>query len=265
MMLLALTVERYVSVCHPGQHTRPLCGPPHLTVALIPLATFLLYLPSIFRSEVTTCLLAPGGSLIYQKRENTSFLHSLFYQVYKVVLEIVFKIAPTILLAGFNVRIMVVYRRSCERRRRMTLSRTMSNDEDSRTFAEERRLILLLGSTSILFLVCVSPMVILNVTLSENNLSSFYYQASFSCVGQSSGSPQLLHNFLYLLSLFGGLSKHLDAYVTVALASQKWARWTKITYETFAIGKTHNNDDSAYNRCAKFHACQRLMKTKKKV
>ncbi|KAL2723885.1 putative G-protein coupled receptor B05636 [Vespula squamosa] len=173
MMLLALTVERYVSVCHPGQHTRPLCGPPHLTVALIPLATFLVYLPSVFRSEVTTCFLTSEGPLIYQKRENQSFLHSLFYQVYKVVLEIVFKIAPTILLAGFNLRIMVVYRRSCERRRRMTLSRTVSNDEDSRTFAEERRLILLLGSTSILFLVCVSPMVILNVTLSENNLSEF--------------------------------------------------------------------------------------------
>lgn len=81
MMLLALTVERYVSVCHPGQHTRPLCGPPHLTVILIPLATFLVYLPSVFRGEITTCLLAPGGPVIYQKRENQSFLDSLFYQV----------------------------------------------------------------------------------------------------------------------------------------------------------------------------------------
>ncbi|XP_076248198.1 putative G-protein coupled receptor B0563.6 [Calliopsis andreniformis] len=176
MMLLALTVERYVSVCHPGQHTRPLCGPPHLTVILIPLATFLVYLPSVFRGEITTCLLAPGGPIIYQKRENQSFLDSLFYQVYKVMLEIIFKVAPTILLAGFNLRIMIVYKRSCERRRRMTLSRTVSSDEDPRTFAEERRLVLLLGSTSILFLVCVSPMVILNVTLRESNLSHYPYQ-----------------------------------------------------------------------------------------
>ncbi|XP_043790975.1 probable G-protein coupled receptor B0563.6 isoform X1 [Apis laboriosa] len=176
MMLLALTVERYVSVCRPGQHTRPLCGPPHLTVALIPLATFLVYLPNVFREEVATCLPALGEPIIYQKRENHFYLDSLFYQVYKVVLEIVFKVAPTILLAGFNLRIMVVYRRSCERRRRMTLSRTTSNDEDSRTFAEEKRLVLLLGSTSILFLVCVSPMVILNVTLRESNLSHYPYQ-----------------------------------------------------------------------------------------
>ena len=92
----------------------------------------------------------------------------------------VFKVAPTILLAGFNLRIMIVYRRSCERRRRMTLSRTISNEEDSRTFAEERRLVLLLSSTSILFLVCVSPMVILNVTLSEGNLSLYPYQVGFT-------------------------------------------------------------------------------------
>ncbi|XP_015124101.1 probable G-protein coupled receptor B0563.6 [Diachasma alloeum] len=177
MMLLALTVERYVSVCHPGQHTRPLCGPPHLTVSLIPLATFLVYLPSVFRGEVTTCLVSSGGPLIYQKRDNLSFMHSVFYQIYKIVLEVVFKVAPTILLAGFNLRIMIVYRRSCERRRRMTLSRTVSSgDEDPRTFAEERRLVLLLSSTSILFLVCVSPMVILNVTLSESNLSLYPYQ-----------------------------------------------------------------------------------------
>ncbi|XP_031840356.1 putative G-protein coupled receptor B0563.6 [Nomia melanderi] len=176
MMLLALTVERYVSVCHPGQHTRPLCGPPHLTVILIPLATFLVYLPSAFRGEISACLLEPAGPIIYQKRENQSFLDSLFYQIYKVALEIVFKVAPTILLAGFNLRIMIVYRRSCERRRRMTLSRTVSNEEDPRTFAEERRLVLLLGSTSILFLVCVSPMVILNITLRESNLSHYPYQ-----------------------------------------------------------------------------------------
>lgn len=93
----------------------------------------------------------------------------------QVVLEVVFKVGPTVLLAALNMRIMIVYRRSCERRRRMTLCRT-SSDEDPRKFAEERRLILLLGSTSILFLVCVSPMVILNVTLSETNLSLYSYQ-----------------------------------------------------------------------------------------
>lgn len=80
MMLLALTVERYVSVCHPG-HTRPLMGPPHITVALIPIFTFIIYLPSVFRGEITQCVIGENGPLIYQKRENVYFLHSLFYSV----------------------------------------------------------------------------------------------------------------------------------------------------------------------------------------
>ncbi|KAK2578366.1 hypothetical protein KPH14_000933 [Odynerus spinipes] len=87
MMLLTLTVERYVSVCHPGQYTRPLYGPPRLTVTLISLATFLIYLPSVFRNEVTTCLLAPGGSPIYHEKENQSFQHFLFYQELRPVTE----------------------------------------------------------------------------------------------------------------------------------------------------------------------------------
>ncbi|KAK4873526.1 hypothetical protein RN001_015555 [Aquatica leii] len=175
IMLLALTLERYVSVCHPG-HARPLLGPPSRAVALIPLATFLLYLPAVFRSRVTTCTLFPSGSFLYQRQDVPAVVEHPLFKVYTVVLELVFKVIPIILLAVLNLRILLVYRKSCERRRRMTLSRTASGDEDPRKFAEERRLMLLLGSTSILFLVCVSPMVILNVTLSEVNLTRYPYQ-----------------------------------------------------------------------------------------
>ncbi|KAL7029679.1 hypothetical protein ACKWTF_006317 [Chironomus riparius] len=173
LMLLVLTIERYVSVCHPT-HMRPALGPPRLTVILIPIVTFIIYLPSLFRYEVVRCVLSTDGSITYYKRNNLEFLNSMFYSVYKVILEIVFKLMPTVLIAYFNVRIMIVYRQTCNKRRRMTLSHT--KDDDSRKFAEERRLMFLLGSTSLLFLVCVSPMVILHVTLSQENLSSFPYQ-----------------------------------------------------------------------------------------
>lgn len=93
--------------------------------------------------------------------------------MYKVTLEVIFKVLPTILLAYFNFRIMRVYKDTCERRRRMVISR---GEEDRKQFAEERRLTFLLGSTSVLFLVCVSPMVFLNVTLSQTNLHHYPYQ-----------------------------------------------------------------------------------------
>ncbi|KAJ8937687.1 hypothetical protein NQ318_015795 [Aromia moschata] len=215
-MLLALTLERYVSVCHPGR-ARPILGSPRRAVALIPAATFALYVPIIFRSQIRTCRLptADGGAVvIYQRMEDTDYITHPLYSVYKVVLEFIFKrekllrklicivhehkifkilqdsvigngkkicpkVIPVILLAALNLRILIVYRRSCEKRRKMTLSRKVSGEEDPRKFAEERRLVLLLGSTSILFLVCVTPMVILNVTLSEANLTKYPYQ--FCC------------------------------------------------------------------------------------
>ncbi|CAH1123404.1 unnamed protein product [Ceutorhynchus assimilis] len=175
MMLLALTLERYVSVCHPG-HARPILGSPIRAVILIPILTFIFYIPVMFRSYVKTCRLLPEGHLIYQRTENTQFISHPVYSVYKVLLEFIFKVVPVVLLAALNLRILIVYRRSCERRRKMTICRTTSGEEDPRKFAEERRLVLLLGSTSILFLVCVTPMVILNVTLSDNNLMKYPYQ-----------------------------------------------------------------------------------------
>ncbi|XP_066148422.1 probable G-protein coupled receptor B0563.6 isoform X1 [Euwallacea fornicatus] len=175
MMLLALTLERYVSVCHPG-HARPILGSPIRAVILIPILTFILYVPAMFRSYVRTCRLMPDGELIYQRTENTAYVTHPAYSVYKIVLEVIFKVVPVVLLAALNLRILIVYRRSCEKRRKMTLSRTTSGEEDPRKFAEERRLVLLLGSTSILFLVCVTPMVILNVTLSDDNLMKYPYQ-----------------------------------------------------------------------------------------
>jgi neurotensin receptor 1 len=57
----------------------------------------------------------------------------------------VFKLAPILLIAILNIRIMLVYRQTCNNRRRMTLSHT--KDDDTRRFAEERRLMFLLGKS----------------------------------------------------------------------------------------------------------------------
>ncbi|XP_037933132.1 probable G-protein coupled receptor B0563.6 [Teleopsis dalmanni] len=183
MMLLVLTIERYVSVCHPS-FTRPVMGPPGLIVFLTTLVTFIIYMPSVFRGELIKCELQADGNLVYFRRDNNAFLRTIFYSVYKVMLEVIFKLIPTVLIAGLNLRIMMVYRQTCEKRRKMILTRsTYIKDDDPRKFAEERRLFLLLGSTSILFLLCVSPMAILHMTIASEVLPSFSFQVS-SYMGQ---------------------------------------------------------------------------------
>ncbi|KRF82165.1 probable G-protein coupled receptor B0563.6 isoform X1 [Drosophila virilis] len=176
MMLLVLTIERYVSVCHPG-FTRPVMGPPGVVVFLTCFATFIIYLPSIFRGELIKCMLTSNNVYVYLRRDNNIYQRTIFYSVYKIMLEVIFKLIPTVLIAGLNLRIMLVYRRTCERRRQMVLTRAnYVKDDDPRKFAEERRLFLLLGSTSILFLLCVSPMAILHMTIASEVLPSFPFQ-----------------------------------------------------------------------------------------
>lgn len=52
-----------------------------MTVILIPLATFIIYLPSVFRGEIIKCVLENDRSIIYHKRDNVEFLNTMFYSV----------------------------------------------------------------------------------------------------------------------------------------------------------------------------------------
>ena len=50
-----------------------------------------------------------------------------------------------------------------------------ANEESSR-FWEEKRLMFLLGSTSILFFVCIMPQLVLSLMIHEDILKSYYFQ-----------------------------------------------------------------------------------------
>jgi hypothetical protein len=52
-----------------------------VTVVLLPLLTFAIYLPSLFRYEVVKCVLFADGSITYYKRDNSEFLQTMFYSV----------------------------------------------------------------------------------------------------------------------------------------------------------------------------------------
>ena len=50
------------------------------------------------------------------------------------------------------------------------------HSEDSRRYWEEKRLMFLLGSTSILFSVCITPQLVLSLMIHEAVLQSYYFQ-----------------------------------------------------------------------------------------
>lgn len=50
--------------------------------------------------------------------------------------------------------------------------------DDSRRYWEEKRLMFLLGSTSILFSVCITPQLVLSLMIHEAVLQSYYFQVN---------------------------------------------------------------------------------------
>ncbi|KAK8728232.1 hypothetical protein OTU49_009184, partial [Cherax quadricarinatus] len=162
LMLLALTVERFISVCYPAE-ARNLCGETraHLTVCVIPVTTFLLNSPYLFLAHVVSCR-SDTGVLVHMKEVNKWLVDSLWFQGYKWVLEVSFKLIPAIILFYLNIRIIRTYKAVCEKRRKMT---SKVSGEQRRQFAEESRLMFLLGGTSTLFFVCMTPMIVLSVTI----------------------------------------------------------------------------------------------------
>lgn len=55
--------------------------------------------------------------------------------------------------------------------------------DDSRRFWEEKRLMFLLGSTSILFSVCITPQLVLSLMIHEAVLQSYYFQVRDAVIG----------------------------------------------------------------------------------
>ena len=110
-----------------------------------------------------------------------------------MLLEVTFKIGPTALIGILNAHIILIYKRTCKKRRKMRRCKK----EKTKSFVKERTLTLLLSSTSLLFLFCISPMVILQITLNEDNLSRFSYQVCIFHVGIFLELFKLYHSFYF--------------------------------------------------------------------
>lgn len=74
-MLVALTMERFVAVCHP-EKSRALQGShkAYFIIASIPICTFLTYSPHLFLSELLQCVTEQG-------MKNREFVFEIFPQL----------------------------------------------------------------------------------------------------------------------------------------------------------------------------------------
>jgi len=131
-MLVALTVERYLAVCRLGQTRTFEAQKTPLVAFCLSLVAVALYLPYLFRSDVMQCT-GVDGNAVYRKRENPSFPHSTLWSVYLWVIEVIFKMGPTLIIVHLNCCIIIVYRRTCAKRRRMIVKKPVGGYHSTST------------------------------------------------------------------------------------------------------------------------------------
>ncbi|XP_043241262.1 probable G-protein coupled receptor B0563.6 [Amphibalanus amphitrite] len=172
-MLVALTTERYISVCHPVRaHNQTNEGRrARITLAVLPVCTFIMFSPYTLRTSVVACA-GVNGTTSYRIAENLAFTQSVYYLVYKWTLKILYKIAPTVAITYLNLQIYWSYRRVCRKRRSLV---HMSREQRAQQ-TDEHRLMMLLGSTATLFFFCNLPMVVLSVSFSQSMMWSYPFQ-----------------------------------------------------------------------------------------
>ncbi|CAG0915443.1 unnamed protein product [Notodromas monacha] len=174
MMMIALTLERYVAICHPTR-TRDANGEQraYAVVFVVPVLCLVVYLPYMFHAMINDCRNA-NGDTIYQRRDNVAVQGTIWYNLYQWLLQCIFRLLPVTVLGWLNVCIIVAYRRVCSKRKKMTRRPT---GEEKHSSSDAVRLMFLLGVTSCLFFVCMTPVAVLSIMFStEMYLDSISFQ-----------------------------------------------------------------------------------------
>ena len=114
MMMIALTLERYVAICHPTRtrdDTISNAGArrAYTVVFVVPVLCLLVYVPYMFHAMIDDCLDA-GGRVVYQRRDNAAVLGTVWYSVYQWALQCLFRLLPVTILGWLNICIIVAYR-----------------------------------------------------------------------------------------------------------------------------------------------------------
>lgn len=173
-IVVTLTIIRFCAVCFPissafsaKNHSRT-----KLIIALCFAFAFILYVPMSFLYKIETII-------FHNETSQTTICHVCkfselndhnFGRVYVTVRETISRIFPVIIVALLNICIIIALVRYQERRASLGCS------SDRKKQAEEKRLMALLKAVMIIFLICTTPIAILQKTLVASQIDDFAYE-----------------------------------------------------------------------------------------
>lgn len=174
VLIMVLTIDRYVLVCWPlkAQAWRN-GGLARAAVAFVYVFSFLFHVPWTFNENMVQKWDADTNKSYYTYETIPEITESVAFKYVWYWSEILlFRIITVISVVILNPRIVTVYRRSTVRR--STLQQGQRPDEE-KTRKQERRLVTLLLATSMIFVVCMLPsltMYVLSFCMSDDQLNA---------------------------------------------------------------------------------------------
>ncbi|XP_067144604.1 probable G-protein coupled receptor B0563.6 [Centruroides vittatus] len=174
-LVVALTVDRYFSVCLPTKfkdiHNKRRAK---RSIAMAYVISFLIYIPICFQ-KIPVEFVNSENETVYVACENPSVFKHPAFKIYLLVKELTVRLGPVVILAILNVTIIVTFGKILRRRKEMFGNASLRR-EGSRKYTEEKRLIVLLCGIVVLFFVCMTPAALLTLLNSDDKEANFSFQ-----------------------------------------------------------------------------------------
>ncbi|XP_054722395.1 probable G-protein coupled receptor AH9.1 [Uloborus diversus] len=179
-LVVALTVDRYFSVCLPTRFKEV-----HNTerakrsIAAAYICAFLLYIPVCFQKKPVAVRIA--NQTEYIACDNIPVVTHTVFKIYLMLKEVVVRLGPVVLLAILNTTIIVTFRKTLVKRREMLSmsnvnSAAQQQRDGNKKYREEQRLIILLAGIVILFFISMTPAAVLTILNSDDKEFNFGFQ-----------------------------------------------------------------------------------------
>ncbi|GFR26079.1 probable G-protein coupled receptor AH9.1 [Trichonephila clavata] len=174
-LVVALTVDRYFSVCLPTRFKEV-----HNTqrarrsIAAAYICALLLYIPVCFQKRPVPVTF--GNRTEYVACDNLAVVGHTAFKIYLMVKEVIVRLGPVVLLAILNTTIIVTFRKTLKKRRDMLGMSNAGPVPSHKKYREEQRLIILLAGIVILFFISMTPAAILTILNSDDKEFHFGFQ-----------------------------------------------------------------------------------------
>uniref|UniRef100_A0A8R1DYP0 G_PROTEIN_RECEP_F1_2 domain-containing protein n=1 Tax=Caenorhabditis japonica TaxID=281687 RepID=A0A8R1DYP0_CAEJA len=214
--IVAMTVDRYVSVCHPikffqNNETKPSRRRTMLIIVLIYFTALMIYFPSVFQKKVGVVVDASMNETIYTIVRNEEVEAMQVFRFYLILRECICRWGPVLLLVILNMCVVRGLRKLDKRnwfwRQPSTTSRYENcAQRQNRTPRDDRsRISVLLFVTSATFIICNIPASVISFFIGRVSGSMFWQ--IFRAIANLLQVTSYLYNF-YLYALCSSEYRH---------------------------------------------------------